>query len=206
MNRWLLGPLAGLALGGASALSTPDPGLLYSVDGPAAVVLYAAPDPGAARAGTLPAGSGGLALTGRISGSGEGALWEILPPGAGDRPAWVPAQRLVPGAADPATPVLQCSGTEPFWGLKLAGGEARMSRPGAPDRTLKAGSRQRAAGDTRVDVWRLSGPGRSPGQVVVIRRPSGCSDGMSDLAYPYETVVTTPSGEVLSGCCRRAAG
>lgn len=206
MNPRLVGTLAVFALGGLSAISTPDPGLRYSVDGPGPLVLRAAPDPAAPQAGALAAGSVGLVLTGRVSGSGEGAFWEILPPGAGDRPAWVAARRLVAGDPDPAPPVLQCSGTEPFWGLKLAAGEARMSRPGAPDGLMKAGPRRMAAGDPRVEVRRLSAPGRGVGQVVVIRRTSGCSDGMSDLTYPYETVVTAPSGEVLSGCCRRAAG
>jgi uncharacterized membrane protein len=81
-----------------------------------------------------------------------------------------------------------------------------MSRPGARDQVFAAGPRRAAAGDPRVYVQKLSGPGRTPGQVVVLRRAAGCSDGMSDLSYPYETVVTTPSGEVLSGCCRRAGG
>jgi uncharacterized membrane protein len=124
--------------------------------------------------------------------------------GPGDRLAWAAAERLAPAAADPSPAPLQCSGTEPFWGLKTAGGRARMSRPGMKDAVFTAGPRRGATGDSRVFVQRLSGPGRAPGQLAVIRRPEGCSDGMSDLLAPYQAVVTTPSGEVLAGCCRRA--
>lgn len=81
-----------------------------------------------------------------------------------------------------------------------------MSRPGQADSLLRAGVRQSASGDPRVFVQSLTGIGRTSGQVVVIRRLEGCSDGMSDLSSPYETVLTTPSGEVLAGCCRRAGG
>jgi uncharacterized membrane protein len=81
-----------------------------------------------------------------------------------------------------------------------------MSRPGLKDQDFAAGPRRGATGDPRVFVQGLSGPGRTLGQLAVIRRPEGCSDGMSDLRAPYEAVVMTPSGEVLSGCCRRAGG
>ena len=207
MKPWLVGLLSIIALGGmAAAVSTPDPGLRYSVAGPGPLVLRAAPDPGAARSGSLPAGAKGLILTGRIAEGEDMVFWEVLPPGAGDRPAWAPAPRLATGDPDSAPMILQCSGTEPFWGLKLAGGQARMSQPEGPEMVLQASPRQTAGGDTRVQVQRLSTQGRPAGQVVLIRRAPGCSDGMSDLSYPYEAVVTTPSGEVLSGCCRRAGG
>ncbi|MFM8376240.1 MAG: COG3650 family protein [Phenylobacterium sp.] len=207
MRRRAIAVLTVLALGGmAPAGLTPDPALRYAVSGAGPLALRAGPDPGAEAATSLPAGARDLVLTGRRAEGPGGDLWEILPPGDADRPAWAPAERLAPGSPDAAPFPLQCSGTEPFWGLRLSGGQARMSRPGARDQLLAAGPRRAAAGDPRVYVQKLSGPGRTPGQVVVLRRAAGCSDGMSDLSYPYETVVTTPSGEVLSGCCRRAGG
>lgn len=207
MRRRVVAVLALLALGGmAPAGLTPDPAMRYAVSGAGPLPLSAGPDPGSEAAGTLPAGARDLVLTGRrVEGPG-GDLWEILPPGKADRPAWAAAERLAPGSPDAAPFPLQCSGTEPFWGLRLSGGEARMSRPGVRDQVLPAGPRRTAAGDPRVFVQTLAGRGRTPGQAVVLRRVAGCSDGMSDLSYPYEAVVTTPSGEVLAGCCRRAGG
>jgi len=202
-----LAVLAIVVLGGiAPTVRTPDPDLRYAVTGAGPLVLQTGPDPGSAAAGSLPAGTGGLVLTGRQAESDGGDFWEVLPPRGAGPPVWAPALRLAAGDPDPSPSPLQCSGTEPFWGLSLAGGRARMSRPGVRDVVFSAGARQGAAGDPRVFVRRLSAPGRAAGQVVVIRRPEGCSDGMSDLSYPYEAVVTTPSGEVLSGCCRRAGG
>jgi len=194
-----------LALAGGADLRTPDPGFRYAVAGPGPVTLSAGPEPGSGPAGSLPAGTSGLILSGRWAEGPGGGTWEVLA-GPGDRPAWAPADRLAPGVADPAPAPLQCSGTEPFWGLKTAGVRARMSRPGMKDAVFTAGPRRGATGDPRIFVQRLSGPGRAPGQLAVIRRPEGCSDGMSDLLAPYQAVVTTPSGEVLSGCCRRAGG
>lgn len=203
----VLAVLAVVVLGGfAPTARTPDPDLRYAVTGEGPLVLQTGPDPGSAVAGDLPAGTMGLLLTGRRAEGEGGDLWEVLPPGESGPPAWAPALRLAAGGPDPRPSPLQCSGTEPFWGLSLAGGQARMSRPGVRDAVFRAGARQGAAGDPRVFVRRLSAPGRAVGQLVVIRRPEGCSDGMSDLSYPYEAVVTTPSGEVLSGCCRRAGG
>lgn len=194
-----------LALAGGAGLRTPDPGLRYTVAGQGPLGLSAGPEPQSGPAGSLPAGTSGLILTGRWAEGPGGGAWEVLA-GPGDRPAWAPADRLVPGAADPGPAPLQCSGTEPFWGLRTAGERARMSRPGMKDVDFAADARRGATGDPRVFVQRLARRGRAAGQLVVIRRPEGCSDGMSDLLAPYEAVVTTPSGEVLSGCCRRAGG
>ncbi|AWM76855.1 COG3650 family protein [Phenylobacterium parvum] len=194
-----------LALAGGAGLRTPDPGFRYAVTGPGPVALSAGPEPGSGPAGSLPAGTSGLVLTGRWAEGPGGGVWEVLA-APGDRPAWAPADRLAPGSADPSPAPLKCSGTEPFWGLETSGGRARMSRPGLKDQDFLAGPRRGATGDPRVFVQRLSGPGRTLGQLAVVRRPDGCSDGMSDLLAPYEAVVTTPSGEVLSGCCRRAGG
>jgi len=194
---------AGLVGAAPTAGGAPDPAFLFAVTGQGPALLSTGPEPGSGPAGRLEAGASGLVLTGRWAEGVGGRVWEVVV-GPGDRLAWAAAERLAPAAADPAPAPLQCSGTEPFWGLKTAGGRARMSRPGMKDAVFTAGPRRGATGDSRVFVQRLSGPGRAPGQLAVIRRPEGCSDGMSDLLAPYEVVVTTPSGEVLAGCCRRA--
>jgi uncharacterized membrane protein len=192
------------ALPAASALHTPDPGLTYVLEGAAPAALRTGPDPGSGVSTALPAGTRGIRVTGRQARGPSGDLWEILPAAGGDRPLWVEAGRLSPGEADAGVPPLQCAGTEPFWGLRLEGGQARMSRTGQRDMDLRLGPRRSAVGDPRAFVQSLAGPGGSAGQVAVIRRPEGCSDGMSDLLAPYQAVATTPSGEILSGCCWRA--
>lgn len=199
--------LAVLCLGGLGpAAPGPDPAFRYTVAGAGPLVLLESPHAGSPAAATLSPGARGLVLTGRWAQGEAGDLWEVLSAGPNARPAWAAAARLAPGAADPEPFPLQCAGTEPFWGLRLTAGMARMSRPGQADSVLRAGARRGASGDPRVFVQSLTGKVPGPGQAVVIRRAAGCSDGMSDLAYPFEAIVTTPSGEVLSGCCRRTSG
>ena len=206
-RRAFTAALAVLCLGGLGPAATgPDPAFRYTVAGTGPLVLLESPHAGSPAAGTLAPGARGLVLTGRWAQGEAGDLWEVLSAGPNARPAWAAAARLAPGPADPEPFVLQCAGTEPFWGLRLTAGRARMSRPGQADSLLRAGARRGASGDPRVFVQSLTGMGRGPGQAVVIRRAAGCSDGMSDLAYPFEAVVTTPSGEVLAGCCRRTGG
>lgn len=199
--------LAVLCLGGLGpAAPGPDPAFRYTVAGAGPLVLLESPHAGSPSVGTLSPGARGLVLTGRWAQGEAGDLWEVLSAERDARPAWAAAARLEPGAADPEPFALQCAGTEPFWGLRLTAGMARMSRPGQADSVLRAGARRGASGDPRVFVQSLTGKVPGPGQAVVIRRAAGCSDGMSDLAYPFEAVVTTPSGEVLAGCCRRTGG
>jgi len=207
LRRAFTAGLTVLCLGGLGpAAIGPDPVFRYTVAGAGPLVLLESPHADSPAAGTLAPGARSLVVTGRWAQGEAGDLWEVLSAGPNARPAWAAAARLTPGASDPEPFALQCAGTEPFWGLRLTAGSARMSRPGQADSLLRAGVRQSASGDPRVFVQSLTGMGRTSGQVVVIRRLEGCSDGMSDLSSPYETVLTTPSGEVLAGCCRRAGG
>ena len=75
MCRRALAVLAVLALGGmAPASGAPDPGLRYAVSGAGPLALRAGPDPGSEVAGSLPAGSRDLALTGRSVEASGGVL------------------------------------------------------------------------------------------------------------------------------------
>jgi len=42
------------------------------------------------------------------------------------------------------------------------------------------------------------------GYASIWRERDFCSDGMSDIGYPFGTIVILPDGEVLAGCCRRS--
>lgn len=105
------------------------------------------------------------------------------------------------GAAPP-TPLL-CLGTEPFWRLDLnSDGTARCSKMGEEPLALEtaAYASDPAQRSQTLDV-------RSPnGQTflhVQLRRTDQCSDGMSDLTYPFAIDARGPGGE-LHGCCRPA--
>lgn len=88
---------------------------------------------------------------------------------------------------------LRFTGTEPFWGGQLAGGQMTYNTPEDP------------AGRT-IPVTRFAGRGGLGFSGVLEGKalemavtPGACSDGMSDRSYPF--VVTLRIGDdVRSGC------
>ena len=101
---------------------------------------------------------------------------------------------------------LDCSGTEPFWGLKIGGGKIVLSEPDRGDTRLLTvaprAAQGRPADFVRVYQTRTLGAKRQYVTIVIRKADNNsCSDGMSDTAYPYSAIVIKPSG-VLEGCCK----
>ncbi|MBK8452682.1 MAG: SH3 domain-containing protein [Thiofilum sp.] len=95
-----------------------------------------------------------------------------------------------------ATERLQCSGTEPFWGFKFNGktvqGES-MKDDTKYRTTVTKRSATRDQTTTVVEAGKLA---------FLIQKTGQCSDGMSDIVYPYAVEVMLPNKTFLSGCCR----
>jgi uncharacterized membrane protein len=85
------------------------------------------------------------------------------------------------------------TGTEPFWGFKIANGQANYANPDHPEGFDFAVTR--FAGNNGLGF-----SGTLDGAAVSITlTPGQCSDGMSDRTYPY--VATIALGEeTLRGC------
>ncbi len=98
---------------------------------------------------------------------------------------------------------LQCSGTEPFWTVKITAQEATLTTPDGGDVRLGAASVRHAVGvkPDQVRVYEIRRAGGEGATLVVTRNPQTCSDGMSDRRYPYD-VVFIDRERVLQGCCR----
>lgn len=111
------------------------------------------------------------------------------------QPAATAPPRPEAEAPSPFTGELDARGTEPFWALKIRGDALTLSRPGQTD--ASAGNPgPTVEGDTAV--WNATLDGQP--LIVTLSRPAGdCSDGMSDLSYPYEAQVVIGS-EILRGC------
>jgi uncharacterized membrane protein len=121
---------------------------------------------------------------------------EPAPP-APSAPAETPAAPAE--AAPPALPAelqgdVEGRGTEPFWAVKVAGGQITLERPDHPPLTVGAAP---VRADGEAAVWEA--PTANPPLRVTARVQPGCSDGMSDLAYPLAVEVTV-GGETLKGC------
>lgn len=113
--------------------------------------------------------------------------------------AQTPAEAPPPTATPPALPAelqgdIEGRGTEPFWAVKVIGGQITLERAGHPPLTAPAAP-ARAEGEGAV--WEA--PGANPPLRVTARVQPGCSDGMSDLSYPLAVEVVV-GGETLKGC------
>jgi uncharacterized membrane protein len=94
---------------------------------------------------------------------------------------------------------MDARGTEPFWSLKIRGGQFTLTRPGLPDLTATASGAEIVPGRA---VWNATSPdGRT---LKVTLYVSNCSDGMSDVSYPLAAEVEAPDVTMLSGCAVRA--
>lgn len=118
-------------------------------------------------------------------------------PGGADAPP--PADAPAP-APDPAAPFkvdFSASGTEPFWRVDIKGTDVTLSGPATetvapPHTATNAG----LAATEGAATWTAQA-GTTP--VVVKVTKGDCSDGMSDLTYPYAAEVTW-GAQTLKGC------
>lgn len=85
------------------------------------------------------------------------------------------------------------TGTEPFWNLKITGGDGLWTTPENPDGTRLALARFPGNGG-------LSFTGTLEGKpLTATLTPGQCSDGMSDRRYPYVATIALGS-KTLDGC------
>ena len=130
----------------------------------------------------------------------DGWLRIVQPEASG----WISARyaTLRPGLWQPdaVPPGLACHGTEPFWGLTLDGGAARLTTPDSA---------------TRHEALRIlspSGAGPTPHRALAAEglaailspAPRLCSDGMSDALFGLEIGMIVGEGaeaRYLQGCC-----
>lgn len=84
-------------------------------------------------------------------------------------------------------------GTEPFWNLRIAGGEGVWTTPESPSGTRFALSLFAGNGG-------LGFTGTLDGKpLTATLTPGQCSDGMSDRTFPFVATIAL-DGETLQGC------
>ena len=102
-----------------------------------------------------------------------------------------------------------CSGTEPFWQLKIDDKTILLQDgnklSGQSKLTLKSVKPRPAAGapPSAVQVYEANTSERDAKPVLIVmqrREETKCSNGMSDPIYPYDVIVVTPR-VVFMGCC-----
>lgn len=123
------------------------------------------------------------------------------PPADAPVVAVAPAAPVPPAAPPPAPSEFDADfgarGTEPFWGVDIKGGQIKVTGVDRPD-LLATNAGLAALGDRAV--WTAQA-GQTAVVVTLIK--GECSDGMSDLKYPYAAEVKV-GDELLKGCGFRA--
>jgi uncharacterized membrane protein len=151
-----------------------------------------------------------LAPGARVETTGEDGAWVRVPLAEAD--AWAARDALRPVAVarlgDSGLPDgLLCTGTEPFWSLRLDAAGASFSEPGAETDTFGMFAIAAATGQPRFPALvTMMQEGRS---MLAVIRAGACSDGMSDRTQPWQVdlVRQEPDGAggiltLRTGCCR----
>ncbi len=167
-------------------------GLVIGIRSGSSLALRSAPQANATRLARLAPGSQSAALTGLAE---PGWLQVSLNGQLG----WVEADHmLVATGGDDHGENWQCGGTEPFWGLRLIGNKLRYTNlDGTEINALGTATTQgnftalqSSSGVLRADILYQSAKG---GQA--------CSDGMSDIDYPFY-IRAQIGPQTYEGCCQ----
>jgi uncharacterized membrane protein len=211
---WMMKPIclgaAFLVLSGpAWSQRTPDPSLRYQVVDVAADDRLNVRNQAGLEAdiiGSLLPDAVDVVITGAVMEIAGSGWWEIVFVEGYLSTGWVNGRYLEVMERDERERdyPLMCGGTEPFWSLEVENGQARYSGLDEEPQTMSASPWRKASGRLGTFAVQLERGGQI-GYASVWRESASCSDGMSDIGYPFGTVVIRPDGEVLSGCCRRSA-
>lgn len=116
---------------------------------------------------------------------------------------WVNAYYLRPQITTTTT-TFQCNGTEPFWGITIAANNSIKFR------NEDIGNFQARISFQRLPIARPSEIGILVTKAVstghsatIVTHKEACSDGMSDINYPYSVTALINDEFVLEGCCNR---
>ncbi|MEB4590306.1 SH3 domain-containing protein [Candidatus Thiothrix sp. Deng01] len=167
--------------------------------------------------GRIPANGQGVVATGeeqKISGT----IWvKVYWAGVG---GWVNKQYLLPEAQASAIPptstppsqappaasdakpelVLNCAGTEPFWRIDISANQLKVNMNDGPQYNVPVTFRQTSANNTSIAV--IAGEKGTDETQAFMQKVESCSDGMSDVSYPYAITAVLNNRQVISGCCK----
>lgn len=98
--------------------------------------------------------------------------------------------------------VMRCGGTEPFWGITINERDMNVDVLDGPRYTVPVTFRQTSANDRTIAV--IAGQNGPNETQTFLQKVTSCSDGMSDVRYPYAVTAVFNQQRVYSGCCRVA--
>ena len=177
--------------------------------------IRATPDPESDKVGEIPSNGKGIEATGG-SMSHNGYIWREVR--FNNVTGWVNGYFLIRAAKpDDGTTgstsrlkgrvfpeAISCAGTEPFWGVLIR--DYLTVFDSLSDGRLELRMEPARASAQNQNIWAIDAEVVSTRRPVtaLIKKVSQCSDGMSDVKYPYEIQIIMKNGPVYSGCCRQA--
>ncbi len=155
----------------------------------------------------LPANGDGIVATGEEKKVGSVTWAKVYWHGKG---GWISKSYLkadtgtttsTPSSPKPATSVvMKCNGTEPFWGLNITDASMSVNMVDGPRYTVPVTFRQSSANNRTIAV--IAGGSTANRTQVFLQKVESCSDGMSDIKYPYSITAVLNERQVISGCCK----
>jgi uncharacterized membrane protein len=165
------------------------------------------PGPKASIAGQIAPGLDGILVSG-VSEKIDGEVWwQVIASPASPVTGWVNSRYLELTKADRDSErgyPLACRGTEPFWAVDIAGGQAKskLAMSEAPEKNWDASEWITPQGSSNWAFAVRLNAGDAQGYAA-IKEEQACSDGMSDRNYPFYILLIDPAGDVFTGCCAR---
>lgn len=93
----------------------------------------------------------------------------------------------------------RCTGTEPFWSIDITENGITFQSPDFGPVTYPFVPPV-TSGDA-IEYFSSLGSGNDQRNLKIILKPGSCSDGMSDIVYPY-SVEAELDGQKLRGCAK----
>ncbi len=194
--------LAALLLLGHAAQAAPTYHRVTGVAADDTLNVRAEPSASSADIGDLPHDAVGIeVIETNASGDWGRIVWE-------EGNGWIATRFLAPDPQPGIGPTelpqgLLCSGTEPFWSLRLSGGGAVYS--GIDGEALALSLTGALTPEARGPFPAILSHGGPTAATMSFIEPMVCSDGMSDRDYPWRALflLSTAEGQrLLDGCCQ----
>jgi uncharacterized membrane protein len=152
--------------------------------------------------GQIPANGRGILGSGATQRVGNTRWFEVR---YGEVRGWVNGRFLAPLSPKIGRELesdLFCSGTEPFWSLKVENTVAELRQPDEQPERVSVLVREPFQGREDALALRLADDG-GPELSALIQNKEWCNDGMSDLEYAFEVHILGLRGhdQPLRGCC-----
>lgn len=112
-------------------------------------------------------------------------------------------EQLPVSAQKPAksNPTLRCGGTEPFWSIDVSRKTASFKPMDGENMTLPVTFRSQSANNPTIAA--VDARNKERNITLFLQKVAECSDGMSDINYPFRVTAIISNKAVYSGCCHQ---